>query len=267
MAGLPPEKTVTMEEALSRCGLTPSPSTKPSNHELSPPSPTPRLSIPALVWSGCCAIAGITLIVYTCQHYARWSKALPGSGELRAQVEHARKIRLRHFSLQLEWQEKSIGMALTEQQMAKLKEETSQIKREIWQDESAWNNLAEQIDRQQTVLLQAQAEMQFAKSALRAAGVSQKDIENRISSLENELQEKAVDLSNAMKRLTIYSTLFLALCLSAWGLSWYALTTLRSETRSMDRELSFFNEQEERYQKTIPQRIVDENVSGNSLPP
>ena len=61
-----------------------------------------------------------------------------------------------------------------------------------------------------------------------------------------------------MKRLTIYSTLFLALCLSAWGLSWYALTTLRSETRSMDRELSFFNEQEERYQKTIPQRIVDE---------
>lgn len=70
-----------------------------------------------------------------------------------------------------------------------------------------------------------------------------------------------------MKRLTIYSTLFLALCLSAWGLSWYALTTLRSETRSMDRELSFFNEQEERYQKTIPQRIVDENVSGNSLPP
>ena len=45
-----------------------------------------------------------------------------------------------------------------------------------------------------------------------------------------------------MKRLTIYSTLFLALCLSAWGLSWYALTTLRSETRSMDRELSFFNE-------------------------
>lgn len=26
----------------------------------------------------------------------------------------------------------------------------------------------------------------------------------------------------------------------------------------MDRELSFFNEQEERYQKTIPQRIVDE---------
>ena len=142
-----------------------------------PPSPTPRLSIPALVWSGCCAIAGITLIVYTCQHYARWSKA--------------RKIRLRHFSLQLEWQEKSIGMALTEQQMAKLKEETSQIKREIWQDESAWNNLAEQIDRQQTVLLQAQAEMQFAKSALRAAGVSQKDIENRISSLENELQEKS----------------------------------------------------------------------------
>ena len=61
-----------------------------------------------------------------------------------------------------------------------------------------------------------------------------------------------------MKRLTIYSTLFLALCLSAWGLSWYALTTLRSETRSMNRELSFFNEQEERYQKTIPQRIVDE---------
>ncbi len=73
------------------------PQQKPSNHELSPPSPTPRLSIPALVWSGCCAIAGITLIVYTCQHYARWSKALPGSGELRAQVEHARKIRLRHF--------------------------------------------------------------------------------------------------------------------------------------------------------------------------
>ena len=70
----------------------------------------PRLSIPALVWSGCCAIAGITLIVYTCQHYAQWSKALPGSEELRAQVEHARKIRLRHFSLQLEWQEKSIGM-------------------------------------------------------------------------------------------------------------------------------------------------------------
>lgn len=33
--------------------------------------------------------------------------------------------------------------------------------------------------------------MQFAKSALRAAGVSQKDIENRISSLENELQEKS----------------------------------------------------------------------------
>lgn len=62
-----------------------------------PPSPMPRLSIPALVWSGCCAIAGITLIVYTCQHYAQWSKALPGSGELRAQVEHARKIRLRHF--------------------------------------------------------------------------------------------------------------------------------------------------------------------------
>ena len=156
-----------------------------------PPSPTPRLSIPALVWSGCCAIAGITLIVYTCQHYARWSKALPGSGELRAQVEHARKIRLRHFSLQLEWQEKSIGMALTEQQMAKLKEETSQIKREIWEEESAWKNLAEQIDRQQTALLQAQAEMQFAKSALRAAGVRQKDIENRISSLENELQEKS----------------------------------------------------------------------------
>ena len=43
----------------------------------------------------------------------------------------------------------------------------------------------------ETVLLQAQAEMQFAKSALRAAGVSQKDIENRISSLENELQEKS----------------------------------------------------------------------------
>jgi hypothetical protein len=110
---------------------------------------------------------------------------------LRAQVEHARKIRLRHFSLQLEWQEKSIGMALTEQQMAKLKEETSQIKREIWEEESAWKNLAEQIDRQQTALLQAQAEMQFAKSALRAAGVRQKDIENRISSLENELQEKS----------------------------------------------------------------------------
>ena len=156
-----------------------------------PPSPMPRLSIPALVWSGCCAIAGITLIVYTCQHYAQWSKALPGSGELRAQVEHARKIRLRHFSLQLEWQEKSIGMALTEQQLAKLKEETSQIKREIWEEESAWKNLAEQIDRQQTALLQAQAEMQFAKSALRAAGVRQKDIENRISSLENELQEKS----------------------------------------------------------------------------
>lgn len=62
-----------------------------------------------------------------------------------------------------------------------------------------------------------------------------------------------------MNRLTIYSSLFLALCLSAWGLSWYALTTLRSETRSMDRELSFFKEQEELYQKTIPQRIVDEN--------
>lgn len=151
----------------------------------------PRLSIPALVWSGCCAIAGITLIVYTCHHYASWSKALPGSGELRAQVEHARKIRLRHFSLQLEWQEKSISMALTEQQIAKLKEETSQIKRKIWKEESAWNDLAEQIDRQQTVLLQAQAEMQFAKSALRAAGVSQKDIENRISSLENKLQEKS----------------------------------------------------------------------------
>ncbi len=61
-------------------------------------------------------------------------------------------------------------MALTEQQMAKLKEETSQIKREIWQDESAWNNLAEQIDRQQTVLLQAQAEMQFAKKRAQGGG-------------------------------------------------------------------------------------------------
>lgn len=156
---------------------------------LSPPSPAPRLSIPALVWSGCCAIAGIALIVCTCQHYAKWSKALSGSGELRAQVEHAREIRPRHFSLQLEWQEKSIGMELTEQQMAKLKEETSQIKREIWKEESAWKDLAEQIDRQQTVILQTQAEMQFAKSALRAAGISQKDIENYVSRLEEQLQK------------------------------------------------------------------------------
>lgn len=62
-----------------------------------------------------------------------------------------------------------------------------------------------------------------------------------------------------MNRLSFYSSFFLALCLSAWGLSWYALTALRNETRAMDQELSFFIEQEKLYQKTAPQRVVDEN--------
>lgn len=154
-----------------------------------PPSPTPRFSIPALVWSGCCAIAGITLIVFTYQNYTRWGKTIPGSGDICAQLNHAREIRQRHLSLQQEWQEKSICMELTEQQMAKLKEETSQIKREIGKEERAWENLAKQLDQQKTLLMQTQAEMQFAKSALRAAGVSQKDIENYISRLEEQLQK------------------------------------------------------------------------------
>lgn len=153
------------------------------------PSPTPRFSIPALIWSSCCAIAGITLIVFTYQNYTKWTKEIPGSGVICAQLNHTREIHQRHLSILQEWTEKSICMELTEQQMAKLKEETDQIKREIWKEERKWENLSKQLDQQKTVFLQAQAEMQFAKSALRAAGVSQKDIENYISRLEEQLQK------------------------------------------------------------------------------
>ncbi|MCC8149544.1 hypothetical protein [Akkermansia sp.] len=60
-----------------------------------------------------------------------------------------------------------------------------------------------------------------------------------------------------MNRLSFYSFFFLALCLSVWGVSWYALTTLSNKIRTMDQELAFFLEQEKHYLKTAPQRASD----------
>lgn len=148
-----------------------------------------RPSIPSLAWSSLCIIAGITFSVLAKQNYTKWSKKIPATAEICAEVNHRREVNRRHLSTLQEWQKKSVGMDLTEQQISKLTEETAQIKQAIWKEEKKWENLAKQLDQQKTLLLQAQAEMQFAKSELRSAGVNQKDIENYISRLEEQLQK------------------------------------------------------------------------------
>lgn len=60
-----------------------------------------------------------------------------------------------------------------------------------------------------------------------------------------------------MNRLSFYSSFFLALCLSAWGASWYGVATLRNKIRTMDQERTFFIEQEKHYLNTAPQRASD----------
>lgn len=144
---------------------------------LSPPSPAPRLSIPALVWSGFCLTAGITLLVLTGLDYAKGSKIKRSLNIIQTELSQAVQKHGTALRLLTETIGKQKENDITSNQYIKLGSEIRQINNTHSYQISTWRNLKKDLEEAGEKLQQAMAEIQFAKANLESSGMPQENIE------------------------------------------------------------------------------------------
>ncbi len=148
-----------------------------------PPSPAPRLSIPTLVWSGCCLIAGITFLVLSGLDYAKGSRTKRSLDFI--QTEFSQTVQAHGSALRLlaEITAKQEETAITSNQYIKLGSEIRSINDAHSYQISTWRNLKKDLDEAEEKLQQAIAEIQFAKANLESSGMSLENIETLLRQL------------------------------------------------------------------------------------
>ncbi len=147
-----------------------------------PHSPTPRLSIPALVWSGCCAIAGIIFLILASLDYAKGSKTKRSLNIIQTELSQAVQAHEIALRLLTETTGKQEETDIMHNQSIKLGEEVRSIK-DSYYPISTWRNLKKDLDKAGEELQMAMAEIQFAKANLESSGSSREDIEKLLLQL------------------------------------------------------------------------------------
>ncbi len=138
------------------------------------PFPAPRLSIPALVWSGCCVIAGITFLTLASLDYAKGSKTKRTLDFI--QEEFSQTVQEHGSALRLlaEVTEKQGETEIISRQYIKLGNEIREIYNAHTYQISSWRNLKKNLNETGKKLQQAMSEIQFAKANLESSGQASK---------------------------------------------------------------------------------------------
>lgn len=142
-----------------------------------PPSPAPRLSIPALVWSGCCAITGITFLILASLDYAKGSRTKRSLNIIQTELSQAVQAHEIALRLLTETTGKQEETTITNNQYIKLGKEMRSINDAHSYHISTWRNLKKDLGEAGEKLQQAMAEIQFAKANLESSGMSRENIE------------------------------------------------------------------------------------------
>lgn len=155
-----------------------------------PHSPTSRFSIPALMWSTCCLISGITFLVLAGLDYTKCAQTQKSLNNLQSEISQTVQEHDSALTLLTELTEKETENAIARDQHIKLEGENRKIKESLYVQISSFRNLKKDLTEGSHKLQQAMSEIRFAKAKLEASGMSRENIENLLRELCEQTEKK-----------------------------------------------------------------------------